>query len=173
MFTKTMEEESAMLKNISHQLENLNRKIYGLQVKILNDETSISLINKMAVKPVTMDENPFATANAIQVRIDVNVRMFAELHPRWERGDEITRNNNMTNVCTITTTSSNKVSNSSQPPTINGKIIGVGKVPASSTKLPRITETVSDKCAEIFQSMGGNSTLTFDNNDFDFHDCNI
>ena len=85
LFTKTMEEQSAMLKNISHQLENLNGGISDLQVKISNAETRISslseaqtsLINKMAAKPVTIDENPFATANAIQVRIDDNIRMLA------------------------------------------------------------------------------------------------
>jgi hypothetical protein len=35
------------------------------------------------------DNNVFATANAIQVRIDENVRMLAELHARWEREDEM------------------------------------------------------------------------------------
>jgi hypothetical protein len=62
-----MEEQSAMLKNISHQLENLNREIPSLQVKISNAETFISslsepqtsLIHKMAAKPVTIDNNPF------------------------------------------------------------------------------------------------------------------
>jgi hypothetical protein len=42
------------------------------------------------------------TLNAIQVRIDDNVRMLAELHARWEREDKIARN---MKVCTITTTS--------------------------------------------------------------------
>ena len=31
VFTKTMNEQSAMLKNIMHQLENLNGEISGLQ----------------------------------------------------------------------------------------------------------------------------------------------
>ena len=113
------------------------------------------------------------TLNAIQVRIDDNVRMLAELHARWEREDEIARNNKMTKVCTITTTSSAEISNASIPPTINGKIVGEGKVPTPSTKLPRTTETVSDKSAEIFRSMGDNSPFTFDKNDFDSDDCNI
>jgi hypothetical protein len=64
------------------------------------------------------------TLNAIQVRIDDNVRMLAELHARWERKDEIARN--MTKVCTITTTS-DVVSNASKPPNFNGRIIGVEK----------------------------------------------
>jgi hypothetical protein len=157
LFTKTMEEQSTLLKNISHQPENLNRDIPGLQVKISNGETCISslseakssLINKMAAKP-----DPFAATNAIQVRIDDNVRMLVELHARWEREDEIAGKNNMTKVCTIITTSNAKVSNASKPPTFNDKVIGVGKVPTPSAKLPKTTETFSNKNAEIFQSMG-------------------
>jgi hypothetical protein len=52
--------------------------------------------------------------NAIQVRIDENVRMLAELHARWEREDEMARN---MKVCTITTTS-DVVSNASNPLTM-------------------------------------------------------
>jgi hypothetical protein len=181
LFTKTMEEQSAMLKNISHQLENLNREILGLQVKISNAETFISslseaqssFINKMAAKPETMDRNPFAATNAIQVRIDDNVRMLAELHARWEREDEIARKNNMTKVYTITTTSNAEVSNASKPPTFNDKIIGIGKFPTPSAKLPKTTGTFSNKSAEIFQNMGDNGPTTFDYNDFDLDDCNI
>ena len=54
----------------------------------------------MAAKPETM-ENTFATAHAIQVTIDENIRLLAQLHARWEREAEIDRNNS---VCTITTT---------------------------------------------------------------------
>jgi hypothetical protein len=61
--------------------------------------------------------------NAIQVGIDDNVRMLAELHARWEREDEIARN--VTKVCTITITSNVEVSNASKPPTFNGRVIGV------------------------------------------------
>jgi hypothetical protein len=133
-----MEEQSALLKNICHQLENLNREIPGLQVKISNVETRISslsdaqssLINKMAAKP-----DPFAATNAIQVRIDDNVRMLAELHARWEREDKIARKNNMTKVSTITTTSDVEVSNARKPPTL----IGVGKVSTPFAKLPKTT----------------------------------
>jgi hypothetical protein len=122
LFTKTVEEQSALLKTISHQLENLNRDIPELQVKVSNAETSISslsdvqssLINRMATKP-----NPFAATNAIQVRIDDNVRMLAELHARWEREDEMARN---MKVCTITTTS-DVFSNTSKPPSFNGRVM--------------------------------------------------
>jgi hypothetical protein len=161
------------LKNISHQLENLNRDILELQVKILNVGTCISslsiaqssLINKMAAKP-----DPFAVTNAIQVRIDDNVRMLAELHARWEREDEIARN--MTKVCTITTTS-DIVSNDSKPPTFNGRVIGVEKISTPCAKLPKTTETFSNISVEIFRSMGDDGPTTFDSNDFDVDGCNI
>jgi septal ring factor EnvC (AmiA/AmiB activator) len=84
-FTKTMEEQSALLRTISHQLENLNKAISELQAKVSKAETDISflsnvqssLVNRISAKP-----DPFATVNAIQVRIDENIRMLAELHAR-------------------------------------------------------------------------------------------
>jgi hypothetical protein len=68
-----MEEQSVLLKTISHQLDNLNRAIPELQAKVSKAETNISslfdaqssLINRMSAKP-----DLFATTNAIQVRID-------------------------------------------------------------------------------------------------------
>src|SRR3954471_16343376 len=54
----------------------------------------------MAAKPETM-ENTFAATHAIQVIIDENVRLLAQLHAKWEREAEIARSNS---VCTITTT---------------------------------------------------------------------
>jgi hypothetical protein len=46
------------------------------------------------------ENNVFATANAIEVEIDENIRLLAELQARCEREDEIARN---LKVCTITT----------------------------------------------------------------------
>ena len=59
-----------------------------------------SSLNKRAAKSETI-ENPFATTNAIQVRIDENVRLLAELQAKWEREYEIARN---ISISTITTT---------------------------------------------------------------------
>ena len=42
LFSKTMNEKTAMLKYIMHQLENLNREISGLQTKIYIAENRIS-----------------------------------------------------------------------------------------------------------------------------------
>jgi phage host-nuclease inhibitor protein Gam len=68
LFTKIIEEQSALLKTISHQLDKLNRDIPELQDKVSKAETNIlflsdaqsSLINKMSGKP-----DPFAATNAI------------------------------------------------------------------------------------------------------------
>jgi hypothetical protein len=80
-----MEEQSALLKTISHQLDNLSRAIPELQARVSKAETNISslsdvqssLINRMSAKL-----DPFTATNAIQVRIDENIRMLAELHAR-------------------------------------------------------------------------------------------
>jgi hypothetical protein len=146
LFTKTMEEQSALLKTISHQLENLNRDIPELQAKVSKAETSTSslsnaqssLINRMAAKP-----DPFAVTNAIQVRIDDNVRMLAELHARWEREDEMARN---MKVCTITTTSY-VVSNASTPVTL----IGVEKTPTPCAKKSKTAKTFLLKVLKFFR----------------------
>jgi hypothetical protein len=87
------------------------------------------------------------TLNAIQVRIDDNVRMLAELHARWEREDVIARN--MTKFCTIITTS-DVVSNSSKPPTL----IDVEKIPTPCAKFPKTTETFSNKSAKKISEYG-------------------
>jgi hypothetical protein len=91
---------------------------------------------------------------------------LAELHARWEREDEVSRN--MTKVCTITTTS-DVVSNASTPPTF----ICVEKIHTPCAQFPKTIETFSNKSAEIFQSMGDDSSTTFDSNDFDVDGCNI
>jgi hypothetical protein len=80
--------------------------------------------------------------------------MLAELHARWEREDEIARN--VTKVCTITTTS-DVILNASNPLTL----IGVEKIPTPCAKLPKTTETFSNKSAEIFWSMEDDSSTTY------------
>jgi DNA repair exonuclease SbcCD ATPase subunit len=145
VFTKTMEEQSALLKTISHQLDNLNRAIPEFQAKVSKAETDISslsdaqssLINRISTKP-----DLFAATNAIQVKFDENVRMLAELHARWEREDEMARK---MKVCAITT-SNNVVLNASNPLTL----IGAEKTPTPCVKKPKTTKTFSQKSAEIF-----------------------
>jgi hypothetical protein len=106
------------------------------------------------------DVKESTTLNAIQVRIDENIRMLAELHARWEREDEMARK---MMVCTITT-SNDVVPNARNPLTL----IGVEKSPTTCVKKPKTAKTLSTKSAEIFQSMGDDSSISF--NDFDV-DC--
>jgi hypothetical protein len=103
------------------------------------------------------DVKESTTLNAIQVRIDENVRMLAELHARWEREDEMARK---MKVCTITT-SNDVVPNASNPLTF----IGVEKSPTPCAKKPKTSKTFSTKSAKNFQSMGDDSSISF--NDFD------
>jgi hypothetical protein len=102
----------------------------------------------MSAKP-----DHFATTNAIQVRIDENIRMLEELHARWEREDEMARN---MKVCTITT-SNYVVPNASDPLTL----IGVEKTPTTCVKKPKTAKTFSQKSAEIFRSVGDDSSISF------------
>jgi hypothetical protein len=132
-FNKSVEEKFGKTDVLASKVDSL-----ALDVELL----------KLKVMPHDVKESK--TLNAIQVRIDDNVRMLAELHARWEREDEIAKNNYMTKVCTITTTSNAEFSNASKLPTVNDKIISVGKVPTPSAKLPKTTKTFSNKSAEIF-----------------------
>jgi hypothetical protein len=144
----------------------LNRAIPDLQVKVAKAETDISslsdaqssLINRMSAKP-----NPFAATNAIQVKIDENVRMLAIMHARWERKDEMARK---MKVCTITT-SNDVVPNASNPLTL----IGVEKTPTPCVKKHKTAKTFSQKSAKFFRSVGDDSSIPF--NDFDVDGCNI
>jgi hypothetical protein len=73
-------------------------------------------VELLRLKVLPHDVKESKTLNAIQVRIDENVRMLAELHAGWEREDEMARN---MKVYTITTTS-DVISNASNPLTMIG-----------------------------------------------------
>jgi hypothetical protein len=121
------------------------------------------LLISLKLKVFPNDVKESKTLNAIQVRIDENVRMLAELHARWEREDEMAKN---MKVCTIAT-SSNVVSNASNPLTL----IGVEKTPTPCAKKTKTAKKNSTKSAEIFWSMGDDSSTYL--NDFDVDGCNI
>src|SRR5215213_4589784 len=103
---------------------------------------------------------------------------MAELRARWDReeNEKLAKENNVAKVWTITTISNDNASNVATPPTINGKIIGVGNVSTPSAKrakLPETAETVCNKTAEIFQNIGDNDPIAVDHNGLDFDDCHI
>src|SRR3954468_11013190 len=97
-------ELEVMLKDFISKQTTFNKAIEEKRLIVEKNISSLSeaqssLINKMAAKPETM-ESIFIATHAIQVTIDENVRLLAQLHARWEREAEIDRNNS---VCTITT----------------------------------------------------------------------
>jgi hypothetical protein len=145
-FNKSVKEKLGKIDVLASKVDSLALDVELLKLKVLPNDVKES-----------------KTLNAIQVRIDDNVTMLAELHARWEREDEMARN---MKVCTITTTS-DVISNTSIPPTL----IGVDKIPTPCAKKPKTAKTFSTKSAEIFRSMGDNSSTTF--NDLDVDGCNI
>jgi hypothetical protein len=119
-------------------------KIDALDSKVDSLALDVELL-KLKFLPHDVKESK--TLNAIQVRIDENVRMLAELHARWKREDEIARN--MSKVYTITTTS-DVVSNASTPPSFYSRMFSVEKVPTPVAKLPKTTETFSKNVLKFF-----------------------
>ena len=93
MLKDFISKQTTFNKTIEEKLLTIEKNISSLS------EAQSSLINKMAAKPETM-ESTFAATHAIQVTIDENVRLLAQLHAKWEREAKIDRNNS---VCTITT----------------------------------------------------------------------
>src|SRR4051795_11579729 len=121
----------------------------------------------------TKESKTFANANAIQVRMDDNMRLVAKLHARWETEDEMARKNNLAKVCTITSSSKTETPNASKPPPTNEKSESGGKVPLTYRKVQKPVKNTPDNCAEIFRNMGDNCPFTFDENDFYFDGSNI
>jgi hypothetical protein len=121
-FNKSFEEKLGKIDVLASKVDSL-----ALDVELL----------KLKVLPYDVKESK--TLNAIQVKIDNNVRMLAELHARWEREDEMARN---MKVCTITTYS-DVVSNASNPLSL----IGVEKTPTPCAKKPKTAKTFSTKSA--------------------------
>jgi hypothetical protein len=145
-FIKSVEEKLGKIDILASKVDSLDLDVELMKLKVLPNDVKES-----------------TTLNAIQVRIDENVRMLAELHARWEREDETARK---MKVCTITT-SSNVVPNASNPLTL----IGVEKSPTPCAKMPKTAKTFSTKSAKKFRSMGDDSSISF--NDFDVDGCNI
>jgi hypothetical protein len=88
-FNKYVEENLGKIDILSSKVDSLAHDVELLKLKVFPNDVK--------------ENNPFATANTIQVGIDENLRLLAELHARWEREDEIARN---LKVCTITTDTS-------------------------------------------------------------------
>ncbi|KAK1618296.1 hypothetical protein QYE76_023813 [Lolium multiflorum] len=165
-FNKSIEEKLDKIDILASKVDSLASDVDLLKLKVMPNEDK--------------DIKSFATANAIQVRINENIRLMAELHARWEReeNEKLAKENNVAKVWTITTTSNIDASHVAKPPTINGKIIGVSNVSTPSAKRAKLpetetAETACDKTAEIFQNIGDNDPIAVDHNGLDFDDCHI
>ncbi|KAK1650134.1 hypothetical protein QYE76_067939 [Lolium multiflorum] len=155
-FNKSVEEKLGKIDVLASKVDSLALDVDLLKLKVMPDEVK---------------DTKFAKTNAIQVRINDNIRMLAELHAWWDREEKekLAKENNVAKVWTITTTSNVDASHVAKPPTINGKIIGVSNVStpnAKRAKLPETAETVCDNSAEIFQN-------AVDHNGLDFDSCHI
>jgi hypothetical protein len=148
-FNKSVEEKLGKIDILASKVDSLALDVELLKLKVLPNDVK--------------ENNTFAATNAIQVKIDENARMLAELHARWEREDEMARK---MKVCTITT-SNDVVPNASNPITL----IGVEKTPTPCVKKPKNAKTFSQKSAEIFRSVGDDRSISF--NDFEVDGCNI
>jgi hypothetical protein len=148
-FNKSVEEKLGKIDILASKVDSLDLDVELLKLKVLPNEVK--------------ESNTFAATNAIQVKIDENVRMLAELHARWEREDEMARK---MKVCTITT-SNDVVPNTSNPLTL----IVIEKTPTPCAKKPKTVKRFSQKSAKIFWSVGDDSSISF--NDFDVDGCNI
>ncbi|KAK1595916.1 hypothetical protein QYE76_018338 [Lolium multiflorum] len=166
-FNKSVEEKLDKIDTIASRVDRLASDVNLLKLKVMPNND--------------IDNKITTTANAIQVRINENIRLMAELRARWDReeNEKLAKENNVAKVWTITTTSNANSPHVAAPPTINGKIIGVGNVSTPSakrTKLPEIAktaETACDKTAEIFSNLGNNDPIAVAHNDLDFDDCHI
>jgi hypothetical protein len=138
-FNKSVEEKLGKIDILTSKVDSLSLDVELPKLKVLPNNVK--------------ESNTFAATNAIQVRIDENVRMVAELHARWEREDAMARK---MNVCTITT-SNDVVPNTSNPLTL----IGIEKTPTPCAKKSKTAKTFSEKSAEFFWSMGDDSCISF------------
>ena len=140
-FNKTVEEKLGKIDNLASKVDSLTLDVDLLKSKVMPNDTK--------------ESKAFAKINAIQVRIDENVRMMAQLHARWEREKELAKEDNIVKVFTITTTENNVTSHASKPPTINGNIVGVGNISSTSSKklkLPKTAETVIEKVLKFLRT---------------------
>jgi hypothetical protein len=76
-FNKSIEKKLGKIDILASKVDSLALDVELMKLKVLPNEVK--------------ESNTFAATNAIQVKIDENVRMLAELHVRWEREDEMAR----------------------------------------------------------------------------------
>ncbi|KAK1669161.1 hypothetical protein QYE76_057320 [Lolium multiflorum] len=166
-FNKSVEEKLGKIDILASKVDSLAADVDLLKSKVLPNENHHNKIT--------------TTANAIQVRINENIRLMAELRARWDReeNEKLAKEKNVAKVWTITTTSNANATHVAAPPTNNNKRIGVSNVSTSNAKREKLPETAKtaetacDKAAEIFSNIGDDDPIALDYNGLNFDDCHI
>ncbi|KAK1662621.1 hypothetical protein QYE76_050780 [Lolium multiflorum] len=166
-FNKFVEEKLGKIDILASKVDSLAADVDLLKSKVLPNENHHNKIT--------------TTANAIQVRINENIRLMAELRARWDReeNEKLAKEKNIAKVWTITTTSNANATHVAAPPTHTNKRIGVSNVSTSNAKREKLPETAKtaetacDKAAEIFSNIGDDDPIALDYNDLNFDDCHI
>ncbi|KAK1612343.1 hypothetical protein QYE76_036016 [Lolium multiflorum] len=166
-FNKSVEEKLGKIDILASKVDSLAADVDLLKSKVLPNENHHNKI--------------VTTANAIQVRINENIRLMAELRARWDReeNEKLAKEKNVAKVWTITTTSNANATHVAAPPTNTNKRIGVSNVSTSNTKREKLPETAKtaetacDKAAEIFSNIGDDDPIALDYNGLNFDDCHI
>ncbi|KAK1610758.1 hypothetical protein QYE76_034431 [Lolium multiflorum] len=128
-FNKSVEEKLGKIDILASKVDSLASDVDLLKSKVLPNE---NYHNKITT-----------TANAIQVRINENIRLMAELRARWDReeNEKLAKEKNIAKVWTITTTSNANATHVAAPPTHTNKRIGVSNVSTSNAKREKLPET--------------------------------
>ncbi|KAK1668403.1 hypothetical protein QYE76_056562 [Lolium multiflorum] len=157
-FNKSVEEKLGKIDILASKVDSLAADVDLLKSKVMPNENHHNKI--------------VTTANAIQVRINENIRLMAELRARWDReeNEKLAKEKNVAKVWTITTTSNANATHVAAPPTNTNKRIGVSNVSTSNAKT---AETACDKAAEIFSNIGDDDPIALDYNGLNFDDCHI
>ncbi|KAK1697479.1 hypothetical protein QYE76_014176 [Lolium multiflorum] len=166
-FNKSVEEKLGKIDILASKVDSLAADVDLLKSKVLPNENHHNKIT--------------TTANAIQVRINENIRLMAELRARWDReeNEKLAKEKNIAKVWTITTTSNANATHVAAPPTNTNKRIGVSNVSTSNAKREKLPETAKtaetacDKAAEIFSNIGDDDPIALDYNGLNFDDCHI
>ncbi|KAK1645853.1 hypothetical protein QYE76_063658 [Lolium multiflorum] len=166
-FNKSVEEKLGKIDILASKVDSLAADVDLLKSKVLPNENHHNKI--------------VTTANAIQVRINENIRLMAELRARWDReeNEKLAKEKNIAKVWTITTTSNANATHVAAPPTHTNKRIGVSNVSTSNAKREKLPETAKtaetacDKAAEIFSNIGDDDPIALDYNGLNFDDCHI
>ena len=166
-FNKSVEEKLGKIDILASKVDSLAADVDLLKSKVMPNR---DIENKIVT-----------TANAIQVRINENIRLMAELRARWDReeNEKLAKEKNVAKVWTITTTSNANATHVAAPPTHTNKRIGVSNVSTSNAKREKLPETAKtaetacDKAAEIFSNIGDDDPIALDYNGLNFDDCHI